>query len=164
MRPSGGTVWLRNKETQVRGRTLASCITMAKECRRTTKEAVRWFRLAAEQGSDAAQSNLALAYYEGRGVPQDYKEAVRWYGLAAEQGNASSQNDLGTMYYQGKGVPQDYVQAHMWFNLAGANGNANGVKNRDIVASKMAPGQIAEAQRLAREWMPKSSKRRPPVI
>ncbi len=27
--------------------------------------------------------------------------------------------------------------------------------NRDIVASKMTPAQIAEAQKLAREWKPK---------
>ncbi len=29
------------------------------------------------------------------------------------------------------------------------------VKNRDIVAKKMTPAQIAEAQKLAREWKPK---------
>jgi hypothetical protein len=34
-------------------------------------------------------------------------------------------------------------------------GAENAVKNRDIVASKMTPAQLAEAQRLAREWKPK---------
>jgi hypothetical protein len=29
------------------------------------------------------------------------------------------------------------------------------VKNRDDVATKMTPAQIAEAQRMAREWKPK---------
>lgn len=29
------------------------------------------------------------------------------------------------------------------------------VKNRDIVAAKMTPTQIAEAQKLARKWKPK---------
>jgi len=57
------------------------------------------------------------------------------------------------MYSNGWGVPQDYVQAHMWWNLAAAKGNEIGRKNRDIVAKKMTPGQIAEAQRLAREWL-----------
>jgi hypothetical protein len=42
----------------------------------------------------------------------------------------------------------------MWFNLAGAAGNADAGKNRDIIAGKMTPYQIAEAQRLAREWKP----------
>jgi len=62
------------------------------------------------------------------------------------------------MYVDGYGVPQDYIQAHMWFNLAGANGVAFAVQQRDMVARKMTPGQIAEAQRLAREWKPKASR------
>ncbi len=64
------------------------------------------------------------------------------------------------MYGKGLGVPQDYVQAHMWSNLA-ASGYIPGktrdqsVKDRDIVAEKMTPAQIAEAEKLAREWKPK---------
>jgi TPR repeat protein len=95
-------------------------------------------------------------YAHGQGVPQDYKEAVKWYRLSAEQGNAHAQFNLGQMYYQGQGVTQDYIQAHMWFNLAGASGDADSIKNRDAVANKMTPEQIAEAQRLAREWKPKT--------
>ena len=49
-------------------------------------EAVKWYRLAAEQGDADAQYNLGLMYDNGNGVPQDYKEAVKWYRLAAEQG------------------------------------------------------------------------------
>ena len=52
------------------------------------------------------------------------------------------------------GVPQDYVLAHMWFNLSAAQGNGDAVKNRDIAAGLMTPDQLAEAQRLAREWKP----------
>jgi hypothetical protein len=61
------------------------------------------------------------------------------------------------MYGNGQGVLQDYVAAHMWVNLAAAQGNANASKNRGIVASKMTSAQIAEAQRLAREWVPRSN-------
>jgi TPR repeat protein len=59
------------------------------------------------------------------------------------------------MYYNGHGGTQDYVQAHMWFNLVAAKGDAAAVKNRDNVASRMTPAQIAEAQKMAREWKPK---------
>ena len=64
------------------------------------------------------------------------------------------------MYSKGQGVPQDYVQAHMWYNLAASRlppgkDRDDSVKNRDIAAEKMTPAQIAEAQRLAREWKPK---------
>jgi len=40
----------------------------------------------------------------------------------------------------------------MWFNLAGANGNNNGVEHRNALAKRMTPAQIAETQKLAREW------------
>ena len=92
----------------------------------------------------------------GRGVPQDYVEAVKWYRKAAEQGDASAQYNLGVMYYNGQGVPQDYIQAHMWLNLSAAQGNKVAVQNRDLIASKMSPEQVAQAQRLAREWKPKN--------
>jgi hypothetical protein len=120
-------------------------------------EAVRWYRLAAEQGDARAQTRLGIMYENGQGVPQDYAEAVRWYRLAAEQGDARAQYSLGIMYDNGQGVPQDYVMAHMWANLAAAQGNALASKNRGITASKMTSAQIAEAQRLAREWRPKAN-------
>jgi hypothetical protein len=40
----------------------------------------------------------------------------------------------------------------MWFNLAAAQGNESAKKNRDIAASHMTRDQLAQAQRLAREW------------
>ena len=81
-------------------------------------EAVKWYRLAAEQSYASAQSNLGFMYKNGQGVPQDYAEAVKWYRLAAEQGVAAAQHNLGNMYNQGKGVPQDYTEAVKWYRLA----------------------------------------------
>jgi TPR repeat protein len=95
-------------------------------------------------------------------------EAVKWYRKAADQGYASAQWGLGEMYYAGRGVPQDYVLAHMWLNLAAtALGLAVGgrtafglaASDRDKVAAKMTPAQIAEAQKLAREWKPKPERK-----
>ena len=75
--------------------------------------------------------------------------------LAADQGDASAQITLGLRYDDGRGVPQDYVLAHMWLSLASAGGNADAQKHRSIIASKMTPAQISEAQRLAYAWKPK---------
>ena len=98
--------------------------------------------------------------YNGQGFPQDYAQAVSWYGKAADQGNARAQNNLRVMYATGEGVPQDYIQAHMWWNLAASRytdptDRADAVKNRDLVAAKMTPAQIGEAQRLVSAWKPK---------
>jgi len=123
-------------------------------------EAAKWYREAADQGNQCGQYGLGRIYFDGHGVPQDYAEALKWYRLAADQGEATSQSNLGFMYAKGNGVPQDYIQAHMWWNLAAASFPASGSKNRDVaekhsdeVAAKMIPEQIAEAQRLAREWL-----------
>jgi len=60
------------------------------------------------------------------------------------------------MYDTGRGVPQDDVQAHMWYNLAASRSTGeqreSAVEARDRVAGQMLPHEIAEAQRLARDW------------
>jgi hypothetical protein len=111
-------------------------------------------RPLADQGVAKAQYDLGFMYAEGQGVAQDYAEAARWYRLAADQGHVTAQFNLGVMYAEGRGVAQDYVQAHMWFYLAAAQGDATAFKNRNSIAAKMISAQIAEAQRLARDWKP----------
>ncbi len=90
----------------------------------------------------------------------DYATALREFRPLAEQGVAEAQFNLGFAYEKGEGVPQDYVHAHMWLNLGASRlppgtKHTRAVNNRDILAEKMTPAQIAEAQRLAREWKPK---------
>ena len=87
-------------------------------------EAVRWYRLGAEQGYAGAQFNLGVMYDRGKGVPEDDVEAVRWYRLAAEQGDADAQSNLGVKYANGEGVPEDDVEAVRWYRLAAEQGYA----------------------------------------
>ncbi|MFB3828561.1 MAG: tetratricopeptide repeat protein [Bryobacteraceae bacterium] len=123
--------------------------------RQDYQEAAKWYRLAAKQGNAGGQFNLGLMYLQGQGVPQDYSKAVKWLRLAAAQGEVHAQFNLGVMYIRGEGVPPDYVQAHMWFNLAAAGGNAHAREGRALAASLLTPGEIAEAQRLARLRQPR---------
>jgi uncharacterized protein len=120
-----------------------------------------WYHAAADQSDAKAEYNLGFMYHDGQGLPQDYAAALTWYRKAADQGHSGAQINLGGMYYFGQGVPQDYVQAHMWFSLAAQGLLASdaelrnlAVTNRDRVVAKMTPAQIAEAQKLAREWKP----------
>jgi len=110
-------------------------------------------RVLAEQGDAIAQYNLGLMYDRGEGVPEDDVEAVRWHRLAAEQGYAISQYQLGYMYALGEGVPEDYVLAYMWVNLAAAQGSENAQEIKDILEERLTREQIAEAQRMSREWL-----------
>jgi len=66
------------------------------------------------------------------------------------------------MYELGHGIAQDLVQAHMWFTLSAAGFPASEAKNRGIatrnrdeIAARMTPAQLAEAQKLARAWRPR---------
>ena len=88
-------------------------------------------------------------------MPEDYAEAVHWFRRAADQGLKTAQWFLGTMYQTGYGVQQDYVQAHMWYNLSAAQGWGAAAENRTMLERAMTPAQVAEAQKLAREWKPK---------
>jgi uncharacterized protein len=62
------------------------------------------------------------------------------------------------MYQFGEGVQQDYVQAHMWFNLSAAQDWVAAKTDRAELERKMTRAQIAEAQKLARDWKPKSER------
>lgn len=83
---------------------------------------------------------------------RDYATAVRLNRPLAEQGNANAQYNLGTFYDNGLGVPQDKVRAYMWFSLSAAQGREGAAALRDLIARRMTSAQIAEAQKLAREW------------
>ena len=129
--------------------------------RADTAEAVKWFRRAADGGDAAARFYLGVMFAEGRGVPQDYEQAAIWYQRAADLGDAQALYNLGLAYAQGEGVAQDVVKAHMLLNVAAArfppsegSRRTAAVSSRDVVAKEMSAEQIAEAQRLAREWSP----------
>jgi hypothetical protein len=120
--------------------------------------AMKWYRKAAEQGDVIAQSRLGVMYSIGHGARQDYTKAAKWYRKAAEQGDAKAQNGLARMYSAGSGVGVDYVLAYKWWSLAAASGNTGDKKYFKIVEKGMTPFQIAEAQKLAREWWAKHRK------
>ena len=116
-------------------------------------EAVKWYRMAAEQDCNPAMVCLASMYKQGKGAPQNGVEAAEWYRKAAEQGFALAQLELGVMYAEGGGVPQNDVQAHAWFNIAAAQDVSLGAKeHRDNVASRMTREEVARAQNLAQQY------------
>jgi TPR repeat protein len=61
--------------------------------------------------------------------------------------------ELGMLYATGRDVAADLVTAHKWFNLAAARGNQSALVRRVELAREMSADQIAEAQKLAREWL-----------
>jgi uncharacterized protein len=122
-------------------------------------EAAKWYQLAAAQGDIRSQKSIAMMFSFGDGSPQDQSEAVKWYRLAAEQGDAGAQHSLGLKYLLGQGVLRDYALAYMWFSLAAAADRHDGAPDygatwecRDLAARHLTADQIADAERVAREW------------
>jgi TPR repeat protein len=92
----------------------------------------------------------------------DFPEAARLFRKSAEQGNVTAQDSLGVLYVNGEGVPQDYVQAYAWFNIAETYVPANDDgwharlnRFRNEIAGEMSAADMAAAQKLTRELMPK---------
>ena len=116
----------------------------------------RIIRPLAERGDARAQNLLGVLYSLGQGATQDYSAALRWFAMSAEQGNPSALLNLARMYYTGRGI-NDLTRAHMYSNLAavrlspGSN-LETAIAIRNAAEGLMTSRQIAEAQRLAREW------------
>jgi uncharacterized protein len=120
---------------------------------------------AAREGYAVAQYSLGVMNYTFEDSfshvrRKNLPEALAWYRRAAAQGDVDSQVALALAYESGTGVPQDYVEAHKWLNLAASATKYEDLredfrKRRDDLAHKMSASQVAEAQRLAREWKPK---------
>ena len=51
-------------------------------------EAVRWFKHSAQWGDVGAQTQLALQFMKGEGIPQNHVEAHKWSNLAAARSSA----------------------------------------------------------------------------
>ena len=80
-------------------------------------------------------------------------DSLAQFEMEARTGRADALYNLGLAYSTGQGVTQDYVAAHKWFNLAAMRGINEAKSWRNQIAEEMNAGQIAQAQKLAREWL-----------
>lgn len=118
-------------------------------------EAMRLYRLAADQGFAPAQNNLGFSYANGSGgLEKDEKEAVRLYRLAVDQGSAGAQTNLGHMYANGRGgLVKDEKEAVRLYRLAADQGFAAAQNNLATMYTKGRgglPRDDKEAVRLLR--------------
>jgi hypothetical protein len=97
---------------------LATCYSAGNGVLKNKKEALKWYRMAAEQGLDQAQYLLGLFYAQGTfGIKSD-AESLKWTRKAAEQGHSGAQYDLGNRYYSGIGVFKNMKEAVEWYRKA----------------------------------------------
>ena len=80
-------------------------------------------------------------------------DTLAQYETDAKKGRPDALYNLGLAYSTGQGVGVDFIAAHKWFNLAAVKGSEEAKGWRAQISREMNTSQIAEAQRLAREWL-----------
>jgi TPR repeat protein len=93
------------------------------------KEAVKWFRLAAEQGHEGAQFDLGVCYADGKGVSKDEAEAIKWYRKAADNDHSEAQFTLGSLYLNGRIVEQNTQEGMSLLRQSAEQGNLKAQKS-----------------------------------
>jgi TPR repeat protein len=65
---------------------------------------------------------------------------------------------LDFIYDNGDGVPKDNAKEYMFFNLAAAQGDKDSEEIIKIIKKRMTKEQIAEGEKLTREWLERKAK------
>ena len=83
------------------------------------KEAVKWFKRAADHGSPMATYWVGELNAKGRaGLTEDWATAARYFHTAAEKGIPDAFVELGHMYAEGISAPMDAEKAAFCFRQA----------------------------------------------
>ena len=126
---------------------------------RNEREAVLYFRRAAEMGFAGSQNNYGWHLYKGNGVKQNKAEAVYWIVRAAEQGEPFAYGSLCEIYGAGDVFARNDIEAMKWCRLAADNMPMGKARNTavdimDRYAKKMKDEQITEANQRVDLWKP----------
>lgn len=112
----------------------------------TSEQAMKWLRMAAENGNTEAMITLGRLSRTGVGILQNFGESAKWLQIAASRGNPEGMLEFGRLYRDGVGVDKDPVRAYIWFNRASAARNLDAVRERELIVRALTPEQLKEAQ------------------
>lgn len=83
-------------------------------------EAIKWYKMAADEGRSGAQFYLGKIYLNGEGgIDKNVEEAIKYLSLSAKQGAVSAQYELAIIYLEGKEVPQNINEGIKWMSEMG---------------------------------------------
>lgn len=122
-------------------------------------EAMRWYRLAAEQGQPEAMAALGRLLLQERG-PEARESAWQWLRQAARMNDRDGQYHLGWLLAQ-QGAAQDDAQACQLFLTAAEQGH---VGAQVAIASHLLAGRgVAKDQKAATGWLARAAATQDPV-
>ena len=111
-------------------------------------DAVGWLTRAAASGIGEAQYLLSNMYLRGNGVARDFDRAIRLATGAARKGVPGARYNLGLLLGNSDSI-EDVIEAYKWFALLALDHYPAAVANRDRVARRLRPEDIAEGERRA---------------
>lgn len=129
---------------------------------KNANEAVKWYRRAADRGGKEEQYRLGELLYESYRFYNDSQsqarareaEAIKWITRAADQGHPDAMFKLSNYYSLPPDGPNaNLVESYKWMMIAITYSDWYSKKNLDVRTRNMTLAQIAEAQRLAGEWL-----------
>ena len=99
----------------------------------------KWFSKGEELGDPNSMYQLALFYYDGLGVTQDFGISYSKFIKSAEKEHADSQFYIGKFYHFGNGsfvkspVGKDYFKALEWYTLSSNQSNNKAQNNIGVL-------------------------------
>lgn len=115
-------------------------------------DAAGWLIRAAASGIGEAQYMLSNMYMRGDGVARDRDRAIRLAAGAARKGVPGARYNLGLLLGNSDEL-EDVIEAYKWFALLALDHYPAAVANRDRVALRLRPQDIAEGERRAEALM-----------
>jgi septal ring-binding cell division protein DamX len=109
------------------------------------------WKLGRTQDSTEAQYGLALLYWQGKGITQNYHEAEKWLSLAANSGHGDAQLKLAFLYLTGLDGKKNPDAARKWFEKSAQQGNVDAQYNLGLLYIN---GQgVAKDLAVAKKWL-----------
>ena len=111
------------------------------------EKALKWYSLAAKNGNQDAQNELAYMYYTGNGVPQDLEKGAELFLESAYNGSSTAQYNIGLIYYSGEGFGEvDLKSAYAWIAIAASNGNQQALGALNYLKTTLTEAELLVAQ------------------
>ncbi len=127
----------------------------AKIVKRDLKKALQYLQQAAKANDPRALTDLASLYDYGTGVRKNRKRAAELYLQAARMGMPAAMFNVASMLENGEAITQDKIEAYKYYLLSRDQGFAP-FANKALadLAVELSPGQLAEAETLADNFVP----------
>lgn len=122
-------------------------------------EGSSWLRLAADQGNEAAQLYLLLAYKQsGVNLGPHLSTVFADYRSRAEKGEVVAMVNLGLMYQYGRGVEMNLAQAVQWYERAAGKGSGRAMTYLGRLYDGIAGDAFPADRNKAGEWFARAAK------